>query len=85
MLDCPEQNQTSPTMTSRKTTDDCADTVRSNGPPAPPAGNSSVHSPSASALAETLAPRKAPETSMPGDAVPETFTGLSRCKTMWSP
>ena len=85
MLDCPEQNQTSPTMTSRKVTDDFAETTRSKGPPAPPAGNSRVQLPSASAVAKTFASRNLPEMSAPGAAVPEMRTGLSRCRTMWSP
>ena len=84
MLLCPVQNQTSPTITSSRTTDDAPSSALTvKGPPASAAGSSADHAPFASAVAVADAPRKETFTVRPGAAKPESRTGSPRCSTMW--
>ena len=85
ILDCPEQSHTSPSMTSRMTTDPSGtpetDTVRSKGPPASSGGKVSRNSPLPEDLAYPSCPAISALTKRSGTVSPHTVIGLFLCNT----
>src|SRR5258706_16134056 len=84
MLDWPDATQTSPTSTSLSVTVLVAFTTRENGPPASPGDKYRLQRPRSSVVAVLLSPRNVTATLSPGVALPQTCTGIPRCRTMWS-
>src|SRR5688572_22995024 len=86
MLDCPEPTQTSPTRTSLMMIglEPAPAIFSSSAPPAVTGSSLSDHLPCWSDVADFLCPRNVTSTFSPAPAVPQTGTGTSLWRTIWS-